>query len=117
MELTEVQFGSQPPVDGYGPGFFRVEGKVIEASLLILPTGIFMWEGLDALGQISDHAGEIDLLLIGMGADIAALTPAQMKALNEFPIQYEVMGTAPAARTYNVLLSEGRRIGAALLTV
>ena len=35
MRLNEVVFDDAVPVDGYGPGFFRIGGEVIEGLSLI----------------------------------------------------------------------------------
>jgi len=62
-------------------------------------------------------AGKIDVLLLGMGADIAHPPKAFRAALEEAGVGVEVMSSPAACRTYNVLLGEGRLIAAALLPV
>jgi hypothetical protein len=37
MRITEVEFGTGTPIDGYGPGFFRVGGTVQTGAVLVLP--------------------------------------------------------------------------------
>jgi uncharacterized protein len=37
MRMTEVQFDSGTPVDGYGPGFFRVGGTVLKGLSWFCP--------------------------------------------------------------------------------
>lgn len=39
MRLTEVVFTGVAPVEGYGPGFFRVGGAIHEGPLALLPSG------------------------------------------------------------------------------
>ncbi len=39
MRMTEIQIESQRPVDGYGPGGFRIDGDWREGSLILLPSG------------------------------------------------------------------------------
>ena len=39
MRLNEMVFTDAVPVDGYGPGFFRISGEVHEGALLLLPGG------------------------------------------------------------------------------
>ncbi|MFV0474280.1 MAG: MTH938/NDUFAF3 family protein, partial [Pikeienuella sp.] len=58
-----------------------------------------------------------DVLLIGMGEDIAPLDRAARAALEAAGLGAEIMPTGSACRTYNVLLSEGRRVAAALIAV
>ena len=60
---------------------------------------------------------EVDVLLLGTGRSIARAPEVLVAALVPLGIGVEAMDSAAAARTYNVLLSEGRRIAAALLPV
>lgn len=117
MRLNEVVYSGLPPVDGYGPGFFRVAGEVVEGPLLLLPSGRTPWAGLAETTPILDAAAEVDVLFVGTGAEIAPLPGAFRAPLEAAGIGVEMMASPAAARTYNVLLSEGRRIAAALLPV
>lgn len=117
MRVTEVHYPGSPPVEGYGPGFFRVGGEVHHGALLLLPGGIEPWGGFEDLGPILAQAKEIDVLLIGMGGEISYLPPDVRATLEAAGIGVEIMATPPACRTYNVLLGEGRLIAAALLPV
>ncbi len=117
MRLNEVKYSDAKPIDGYGPGFFRVGGKVFEGALLVLPGGVAAWGGYDETAALVAAAGEIDVLLVGTGAETLHLPAAFRAALEAAGIGVEPMATPPACRTYNVLLGEGRRVGAALLTV
>ena len=38
MRLNEVVYTNALPVDGYGPGFFRIGGKKHEGATAILPS-------------------------------------------------------------------------------
>jgi len=114
MRLAEVDFGGGTPVDAYGPGFFRLGETVIDGPLLILPGAVRAsthptgWIDVDA---ILAAAGALDVLFVGMGAEIAALDGDVRAQLEVAQIGVEVMATPSACRTYNVLLSEGRRVG------
>jgi uncharacterized protein len=115
MRIVEVDFGASPPVDSYGPGFFRVGGAVHEGALALLPAGPQAWAGLPEIGVFLEAADSFDVLLIGMGPEIAPLDRELRARLEGAGIGVEIMGTPAACRTYNVLLSEGRRIAAALI--
>jgi uncharacterized protein len=117
MQLREIQFDSVQPVQGYGPGFFRVGGAAFEGAVIVTATGATSWAGLSDADALLELAGEIDVLLIGMGAEIAPLPRPIRTALEDAGIGVEPMGSPSAARTYNVLLAEGRRVAAALLPV
>ncbi len=117
MRLNEIEFTDALPVDGYGPGFFRIGGKAYDAPLLVHAAGISAWSGLDDAEALLVAAGRIDVLLIGMGPDIAHI-PADLRSrLEDAGVGVEVMSSPQACRTYNVLLGEGRRVGLALLPV
>ena len=113
------------PIDGYGAGGFRFAGMSHRGSLLVLPTGVFEWaaahppditaESLEAVFAVP--RGQIELLLLGTGTDLVPVPPALRAALKAAGIVAEPMATGAAARTYNILLGEGRRVGAALLAV
>ena len=117
MRLSEVQFDDSRPVDGYGPGFFRIGGKVFHGAILALGTGVVSWGGYDDVQSIVDVKDELDVLFVGTGPEIAHLPAAFRETLEEAGIGVEAMSSPAACRTYNVLLSEGRRVAVALLPV
>ena len=117
MRLTEITYDVAKPIDGYGPDFFRVDDKVLHGACLITPWGAGAWGGFDDTEAPLALAGRIDVLFIGMGAEIAHVPVAFRDTLEAAGIGVEVMNSPAAARTYNVLLSEGRRIAAALLPI
>jgi uncharacterized protein len=57
------------------------------------------------------------LLLLGTGAAQVFAPRALKRTIEAAGIALEAMATGAAARTYNVLLAEGRPVGAALLSV
>ncbi len=117
MRLNEISFGEARPVDGYGPGFFRIGGEVIEGHVLCLPDGAVSWDGLEDVAALEALAGALDVLLLGLGAEMRPMPAELRQRLEAAGVPVEPMASPSAARTYNVLLSEGRRVGAALLTV
>lgn len=58
---------------------------------------------------------EPDVVLIGTGARQHFLAPELMVPFYESGVGAEVMSTAAACRTFNVLVAEGRKVVAALL--
>jgi uncharacterized protein len=114
----------QAPIDGYGNGGFRFADMSHRGSLLCLPTGMHAWDAHSAgeitlanLRPVFDAADQIDVLLIGLGADIVGLDKAIRQALRDRNIIVEAIATGGAVRTYNILLGENRAVGAALLAV
>ena len=117
MRLNEVSFSGAIPVDGYGDGFFRIGGEAHPAPLALLPGGIVPWRGFDDVADLCAAAPAIDVLLVGTGAGTAAIPGGFRGRLEDAGIGVEVMASAQACRTYNVLIGEGRRVGLALLPV
>lgn len=117
MQLNEVRFDKVLPVEGYGPGFFRIGGVLVDGPLIVLPESRRDWGGFGDAAPLLALAAQTDVLFIGTGAEIAHIPPALRRALEETGMGVEAMATPAACRTYNVLLSEGRRIAAALLPV
>ena len=117
MRLTEISYGTAKPIEGYGPGFFRVGGHVLRGACMITPWDAGLWGGLEDTGTPLSLTGRIDVLFLGMGAEIAHAPTAFRTALEEAGIGVEVMSSPAACRTYNVILNEGRRIAVCLLPV
>ena len=111
-------------LDAFGAGGFRFAGMSHRGSVLATPAGIRIWP-VTRFAEISpamlqpvlDEAEAIDFLLIGTGADIAFIPHGWRDLLKERGITVEGMATGAAARTYNVLVAEERRVAAALIAV
>ena len=117
MRLHEITYEGQPPVDGYGPGFFRVMGEVHTGNLFVSKDGARDWEGYADLAPLIAPCADCDVIFVGTGAEIAPLPKAVRAALEEAGVPFEVMGSPSACRTYNILLSENRRVALAALAV
>lgn len=120
MLMNEVRFAARPAIDAYGAGGFRIGGQAHAGPVLLLPRGVAHWAPAAPLGPacfaaVLAEAGQIDILLVGAGADVAPLPPATLAALEGAGLGVEVMATPAACRTFNVLLAEERRVAAALL--
>ncbi len=117
MRINEVEFRGEMPVEGYGPGFWRVGGQVVQGPLLVGPGGLHGWGGLEDVAPLVEIAQRVDVLFLGMGGDIAPVPRALREAVELTGLGLDVMASPTAARSYNVLLSEGRRVAAALIPV
>ena len=115
---------SPAPIDAYGNGGFRFAGMSHRGSLLCLPDGIWAWP-IKHVGELSEavlapvlaRAQQLDFFLIGAGRDPWVM-PAQLRArFRELSLSVDCMATGAAVRTYNILLTEGRRVGAGLIAV
>ena len=117
MRLNEVNYTDAQPVEGYGPGFFRIGGQVHYGAMICAPSGTRSWGGTEDAEALLALADEIDVLFFGTGGEIAHIPGDLRQKLEDAGIGVEVMNSPAACRTYNVLLSEGRRIALAVLPV
>lgn len=111
-------------IDAYGAGGFRFGDMSHKGSILMLPSGVKAWDVVDgqpwSASQFQDvfsEADGVELLLLGCGRDIRPLPEALRWRFRELRIGLDLMNTAAAARTYNILVAEGRKVGAALISV
>ena len=120
MELLLSIPGGAKVVERYGNGGFFVSGVRHEGGLLVLRDAVAPWDGTlteDALAAVFDRQPPIDVLLIGCGPRMVLLPQAFRRAFKARGVVVEPMDTGAACRTYNVMLSEDRRVAAALIAV
>jgi uncharacterized protein len=116
----------QPPsIDSFGAGGFRVAGVWRPGSLLILDDAPLSWRPASLADVTPDDFAAVieagptvsEFVLMGTGAT-QMLPPREVRdALRAARLGLEFMSTEAAARTYGVLVSEGRRIAVALIAV
>ena len=122
MDVTPLITKDRQLITGYGQGGFVINGARHDGSLLVFDDHVEPLVALrlaDLENRIVDQVGAhpVDLLLIGAGPSAGVLDGALREAFKARGIAVEVMDTGAACRTYNVLLSEERRVAAALIAV
>lgn len=124
MEFSEIKSSSEAFIAGYGDGGFRMGEGRFEGSMLITPTGFYPWDikehsdiTLDSLNPILESYSDVEILIIGTGESMAFIKKDIRRAFADKDIAIETMDTGAAARTYNVLLQEGRKVTAALIAI
>lgn len=124
MDITPAAPEGSQVINGYGPGLFRIAGVVHNRSVLVLPDRTLPWAvtafegiGIDGFEPILSASPPVDVLLLGCGAAMQ-MPPRELRAaLRDRGVVLEPMDTGAACRTFNILLTEGRRAAAALIAL
>jgi len=108
-------------VTAFGPGWVRIGATEYRENLVLTAEAVttgFAPAGFEGLAE-SDFAtlagARPDVVLLGTGGTLRFPHPRLTRALTDAQVGLEVMDTAAACRTYNILAAEGRRVAAALL--
>ena len=125
VEIRQFGDGSDLQlIHGYGDGGFRVASERCAGSLFLLPRQAQPWtppaqlDDLGAADLIPLMAGaDIPLLILGAGAAPMHPFTSLGNDLRARGVAFEVLSTAAACRTWNVLMSEGRSAAAALVAI
>lgn len=128
MDVTPLIPSNAQVIQSYADGGFKVSAQSYTGAQLVFVDRVQSWEAatqaasaqdisIDMFQPLVDLAKDIDVVLFGTGAKLFLLPAALRADLKEAGLVVEVMDTPAACRTYNVLLSEGRRVVAAMLPV
>lgn len=100
---------------------FKIGDRICIEGVLIWPENAVDWavQPVDSLNpshfdQLEGLEPAVDLLLIGTGQKLVRPSRQFFEAMFARGIGVEPMDSRAAARTYNLLASEGRRVAAAL---
>ena len=121
MQLTLENPDARYLLRGAGGAFALVNERRLEQSFIVSPTQLIeSWPPREVAAlQPADLEAALalapEVLLLGTGATLRFPAPAVLAACLTRGIGIEAMANAAAARTYNVLASEGRKVVAAFL--
>jgi len=124
MDITPIIPADRQVIDTYAPGRFRVSNIVHEGPIIVFPEKTVAWAvsdfaalSVDSFDPVLMAEPKVEVLLVGAGARNQLMPSRLRAALKAAGIVADVMDTGAACRTYAVLLSEGRRVAAALFPV
>jgi uncharacterized protein len=124
MPPFKAHFPGRAPIDAYGNGGFRFADMSHRGSLLIVKSGIYGWDVAafedltpERCQRFIAELARPAFVLLGTGVEHRMPPAAVAKLFADAGIGLEPMSTGAAARTYNVLLAEGRDFGAGLIAV
>jgi len=111
----------RPVLQTYRGGGFTVSGERHHGPIIVLPTRVVAWSVMHmndmdsaALAALLREAG-LALCLIGCGPRMEQLSKAARQVFKDAGLSVDTMETGAACRTFNMLASEGRAVGAALI--
>ena len=101
-------------IEAYSEFAVRIDGQVYEHHLIVSHAGVEVWP-IQSIQEVNTDTlapflfYEPEMILIGHN-DRQVIAPVTQIISNNQAIAVDVMGIGPACRTYNILLSEGRRV-------
>jgi len=123
MRIQLETGGRSNLIRSYGPGHFVVGETTYRSSLVVLPDRLLTdWPPQSVATLTVIHMQDLaklecEVLLLGTGLQLRFPSAAVLAPLAMAGIGIEVMDTGAACRTYNILMGEGRRVGAALMPI
>ncbi|GAB4513401.1 MAG: Mth938-like domain-containing protein [Sulfuricaulis sp.] len=122
MKIHLESGAGQNFIRAYAPGSITINDTAYTRSLIVTPEQVMDWPPASFAGLLAGHfemlaAMRPEVLILGTGAKLQFPSPRLTRALIEANIGLEVMDTGAACRTYNILMSDGRRVAAALLMI
>lgn len=123
MKLHSDQVESSNRITGYGPGYVVVNEVRIASSVVVTPTRMAEdWAPVDfadvsaaCLRLLEEF--DMEVALLGTGASQQFPRDDLVARFASRGIGLEIMDTAAACRTYNILMAEGRTVAAMLLPI
>lgn len=123
MDITPLVREGQQVIQGYSEKGFRIAGQLYETAVIVIPEKTMVWDVSKSAEEIKPEDfsaipfSDIDVVLFGCGSHMVRVDRVIYSAMKEQGVSLEVMDSAAACRTYNVLMAEGRRVAAVLLPV
>jgi uncharacterized protein len=124
VDVTPIVPAGRQLIQGYDAGGFRIAGIRHPGSVLVLPERTLAWPvaapeqiTAESLAPIRAAEPAVEILVLGCGARFVMIPAGLRAALKADGIVVEAMATAAACRTFNLLLTEDRRVAAALVAL
>ncbi|KAF1029319.1 MAG: hypothetical protein GAK40_00550 [Burkholderia plantarii] len=121
MKLHQDSSNTLNTVTGYGPDYVEINLQRHAGSVIVLPGAPVAPWPVDAFEALTpEHFALLvepapEVVIFGSGARLRFPHPRLTAALTARRIGVETMDVQAACRTYNILMSEGRKVAAALL--
>lgn len=121
MKLHLTQAENNNLITGYGVAYIEINKQRYEQHVVVMAEKLLLdWSAKDFESLTESHFAELlslkpEVVLLGTGSTHRFVHPKLTATLAAKNIAVECMCTDAACRTYNILMSEGRNVVAALL--
>jgi len=118
-----AQDSAPEALDAIGPESSRLRQEILTRSAIVTPTHLLRDWSPQAFEELQATHMDIlvelapEIVLLGTGDVLQWPDSSVVAPLAAAGIGFEVMNTAAACRTYNILMGDGRRVAAALLMI
>jgi uncharacterized protein len=107
-------------ITSYGDDFVAINLQRHEGSVIVMPQTLEQWPVASFDALTPEHFDALieaapEVVIFGSGTKLRFPHPRLTARLAKHRIGVETMDFGAACRTYNILMSEGRRVAAALL--
>jgi uncharacterized protein len=123
MKFSEDNHAESNHISSYGTGFIQIQNKQVNTSVVISSTQLISnWEP-NIFSELKTAHCDIlftskpDVIILGTGKRQYFPERDILRLFAQQQIGIEVMDTASACRTFNILLSEDRNVVAALFMI
>jgi len=121
QDITPLVSDEIKIIQSYGSGKFKVNEENFENGLFIFQdiASNFDEEKLDEIdvNKYQEYFDDIEILIIGYGQNSDFLSSSQEKILKQNNVKIEYMNSGAASRTYNILVTEERKVAALIIAV
>src|SRR5262245_56804419 len=121
MKLNLERPGGVHLVRAYSDAGIRIDDRLHTQSVVVNAATVIDDWAPRTIAEATEHdirqalALQPEVLLLGTGRRQTFPSREVLALLHESRVGFEIMDTAAACRTYNVLASEGRNVAAALI--
>ena len=121
MKLHLTQAEGRHLITGYGAGWVQVNETRYHSSLILTADQLLAEWPVPDMGRLTEELMRPlielrpEVMLLGTGARQRFPTAGLLRVLAQSGVGYEIMDTAAACRTFNILMAEGRQVAAALI--
>ena len=121
MKFTQETADGALTFGDYGNGLLKVNGQEYQSGLIIFPDQLHEPWPVESIDELTIEylqpllQRKPDVALLGSGERQRFPPTPLRRELAQLGLQLDVMDTGAACRTYNLLVSEGRHVGAAII--